>query len=147
MAFQLFRPPPLMDVRAYKTYEMRAPITTHFRRATCPEVACPHYLNGWRVRLESLTPDLVHAARTSGRAYTTESVAEGETYLVFTAGQRCFRESQHRAPLDRPPLYIVRDGDYRGNPTGRGRKHTSPEGWLEDFASHQQAIADQIEKG
>jgi hypothetical protein len=147
MNFPLSRPQPLMGVGAYRTYEMRAPLGTHFRPATCPEVQCLHYLRGWRVHLEALTPDLVEAARTSGRRYREETVGEGQTYLVFEPGQLCFRVSEHRARLDRAPLFVVRDGDYRGNPTGRGRQHTRSEDWVEDFAAHQQAIADEIEKG
>jgi hypothetical protein len=148
MAFQLSRPQPLMDASAYKSYEIRSPLSTHFRPATCAEVNCLHYLNGWRVRVEALTPDLLHTARNSGRTYTEQSIAEGETYLVFAPGQPCFKVSQHRARLDRPPLYIVRDGDYRGNPRGtKARQHLRPENWVEDFAEHQQKLADEIEKG
>lgn len=148
MAFQVSRPQPLMDAAAYKTYEMRSPLSTHFRPATCAEVDCPHYLNGWRVHLEALTPDLAEAARKSGRRYREERVAEGQTYIVFEPGQQCFRVSQHRARVERPPLYIVRDGDHRGNPRGtKARLHQNPANWVEDFATHQQAIADEIEKG
>lgn len=146
--FELSRPQPLMDAAAYKTYEMRSPLSTHFRPATCAEVDCPHYLHGWRVRVEALTEDLLHAAQNSGRAYTEQSIAEGETYLVFAAGQPCFKASQHRKRLDRPPLYIVRDGDHRGNPRGtKARLHQRAQDWVEDFATHQQAIAEEIEKG
>ncbi|MGW2720854.1 hypothetical protein [Streptomyces sp. NPDC001492] len=148
MDVELSRPQPLMGAAAYKTYEMRAPLSTHFRPATCAEVDCPHYLNGWRVHLEALTEDLADAARKSGRRYREEKVAEGQTYLVFEAGQNCFRVSQHRARVDRPPLYVVRDGDFRGNPRGtKARLHQRAQDWVEDFATHQQAIADQIEKG
>lgn len=145
---ELSRPQPLMDATAYKTYEMRSPLSTHFRPATCAEVNCPHYLHGWRVHLEALTPDLVDAARKSGRRYREEHIAEGQTYLVFEPGQPCFKTTQHRARIDLPPLYIVRDGDFRGNPRGtRARLHQRPQDWVEDFAEHQQAIADEIEKG
>ncbi|WP_181787209.1 hypothetical protein [Streptomyces phytophilus] len=148
MGAQLFRPPPLMGAGAYKTYEMRSPLSTHFRRGTCAEAQCPQYLNGWRVRVEALTPDLLHAARTSGRKWVEQHVAEGETYLLFEAGQPCFRADQHRIRVERPPLYVVRDGDYRGNPRGtRGRQHLNPAHWVEDFAEHQQTLADEIEKG
>ncbi|NUS26043.1 MAG: hypothetical protein HOV92_17725 [Streptomyces sp.] len=139
---------PLMGAAAYKTYEVRSPLSTHFRPATCAEVDCPHYLNGWRVRVEALTPELLREARNSGRAYTTEAVAQGETWLVFAAGQPCFKSSQHRTRLERPPLYLVHDGDWRGNPRGtKGRLHQRPENWVEDFAEHQQKLADEIEKG
>lgn len=144
----LNRVAPLMDPAAYKTYAVVAPVGTHFRRGTCAETNCPHYLNGWRTRIENLTPDLLHTATHSGRQYTVQQVAEGESYLVFPAGQPCFAASEHRVRLDRPPLYVVRDGDHRGNPRGtKARVHHTPDNWLDDFATHQQTIADEIAKG
>lgn len=144
----LSRIQPLMGAAAYKTYEVVSPLSTHFRPATCAEVDCPHYVNGWRVRVEALTPDLLHAARNSGRKYVEQPVAEGETWLVFEAGQDCFKASQHRTRMDRQPLYVVRDGDWRGNPRGtKARLHQRPDHWVEDFAEHQQKLADEIEKG
>ncbi|MFI6530515.1 hypothetical protein [Streptomyces uncialis] len=144
----LFRPDPLMGAAAYKTYAVVAPASSHFRTATCAEVACPQYVSGWRVRLEALTPDLQRAARSSGRRYSEQQIAVGETWLIYEPGQPCFRAAEHRARVDRPPLYLVRDGDHRGNPRGtRARLHQRPGDWLEDFAGHQQAIADEIKKG
>jgi len=144
----LSRIQPLMGPEAYKTYEMRSPLATHFRPGTCAEAQCAHYLNGWQVHVEKLTAELLHAAKTSGRKYTEQQLAPGQTYLVFEAGQPCFRHREHRIRVDRPPLYVVRDGDYRGNPRRtKARLHQRPENWVEDFATHQQAIADEIEKG
>ena len=148
MPSNLSRIQPLMGAAAYKTYSVVSPLSTHFRQATCAEVACPHYVNGWRVRVEALTPDLLHAARNSGRKYVEQPVAAGETWLVFEAGQACFKAAQHRTRLDRPPLFVVRDGDWRGNPRGtKARLHQRPDNWVEDFAEHQQKLADEIEKG
>jgi hypothetical protein len=148
MTARLFRPEPHMDPAAYKTYAVVSPLSSHFRPATCAEVACPHYLNGWRVHLQALTPDLQHAARTSGRRYREEHVTEGQTYLVFEAGQPCFKAPQHRARIDRAPLYVVRDGDHRGNPRGtKARLFQRPDQWVDDFATHQQTLADEIKKG
>ena len=139
---------PLMEPGAYKTYAIVSPLATHFRPATCAEVDCPHFLHGWRTRIETLTAELLREARNSGRHYTVQQIAEGESYLVFQAGQPCFKASQHRTRMDRPPLYIVRDGDHRGNPRGtKARLHQRPENWVEDFAGHQQKLADEIEKG
>lgn len=148
MSANLFRPEPKMGPDAYKTYSVVSPLSTHFRPATCAEIGCPHYLSGWRVRVEGLTPQDIHAAKTSGRKWVEQRVADGETWLVFEAGQPCFRASEHRTRMDRPPLYVVRDGDHRGNPRGtKTRVHHSPDNWLEDFATHQQKIADEIKKG
>jgi hypothetical protein len=139
---------PQMGAAAYKTYSIVAPASTHFRPATCAETDCPDYLNGWRVRVEGLEPVLLHAAKTSGRKYTEVRIAAGETWLHFEAGQPCFRAGEHRARLDRPELFLVRDGDHRGNPRGtKARMHQRPELWVEDFGEHQQNIADEIAKG
>lgn len=144
----LFRIEPKMSAAAYKTYEIRSPLATHFRPATCAEVDCPQYLNGWRVNNEALTPDLRHAVATSGRKFRLEVISASESWLVFEAGQPCFKASQHRTRLERAPLYLVRDGDHRGNPRGtKARLHQRPENWVEDFAEHQQKLADEIEKG
>lgn len=144
----LNRVTPLMAPQAYKTYAVVQPLATHWRPATCAEVDCPHYLNGWRVNNEALTPDLRHAVATSGRKYRLEVISATESWLIFPAGQACFAASQHRIQIGRPPLYVVRDGDWRGNPRGtKARVHVSPDNWLDDFATHQQAIADEIEKG
>lgn len=138
---------PAMPAAAYKTYQIAAPLGTHFRPATCAEVDCPDYLHGWRVRVENLTPELLHTARNCGRRYREVQVAQGETWLSFEAGQSCFRAGEHRKRLERPELFIVRGGDHRGNPLGQSREHTRPEDWVEDFAEHQQGLADTQQKG
>jgi hypothetical protein len=139
---------PQMGAAAYKTYSIVAPLSSHHRPATCVETDCPDYLNGWRVRVEGLDAALLHAAKTSGRKYTAVQIAVGETWLHFEAGQPCFRAGEHRVRLDRPELFLVRDGDHRGNPRGtKTRMHQRPELWVEDFGEHQQNIADEIEKG
>ena len=148
MGIQLTRVKPVAGPEAYKTYEMRSPLSTHWRPATCAEANCQYYAGGFQVRVEGLAEQVLHAVQHSGRKYTWQQVAEGETYLVFEPGQPCLQQSLHRVRIDRPPLYIVRDGDWRGNPRGtKARLHQSPDNWVEDFATHQQAIADEIKKG
>lgn len=139
---------PKMPASAYRTFAILAPVSSHWRKATCAEVDCPDYLNGWRVRVEGLDPQMLHAARTSGRRFRELHVTEGETWLVYEAGQSCFRAEQHRRRLERPELYVVRDGDWRGNPRGTPvRQHARPEHWVENFAEHQQGLADALERG
>jgi len=137
---------PNMPVEAYKTYRILSPQETHFRPATCAEVDCPHYLSGWSVRVEGLDAALLHAARTSGRRFVERQIREGETWLDFSAGQWCFQVSRHRVRKERPELYVVRDGDWRGNPTGRS-KTLRPQDWIDDFGEHQDNLADQMKKG
>jgi len=134
-------------VQDYKTYQIVSPLSTHWEPATCAQVDCPEYLNGWRVRVEGLPAEMVLAARTTGRKFTELEVAHNEHWLVFEAGQPCFRASLHRRLLDKQEIFIARDGDFRGNPTGNVRKHTRPEFWVEDFADHQDRLARQIQQG
>ena len=120
-------------VQDYKTYQILAPVSSHRRPATCAEINCPNYLGGWKLRIEGLPPEMVYAARTSGRKFTELDVTENEHWLIFEAGQACFRSAEHTLPLDKQEIFIARDGDFRGNPTGNVRKHTRPEFWLEDM--------------
>jgi hypothetical protein len=139
---------PLMGPESYKSYVLAQPLATHWRKAACEEIGCNHFLNGWQVRVEGLSEEQLHAARNSGRRYQELPIAEGETWLYFAAGQPCFQASQHRAPIGRPPLYVVRDGDRRGNPRGtKPRQHLRPDLWVEDFAEHQQTLADAQQRG
>lgn len=139
---------PAGPASAYKTYSIKAPLSTHFRPATCEEVGCPNYLNGWRIRVEGLPAELLNTAKTSGRKYTVLSVAEGETWLVYEAGQPCFQAAAHKTRVERPELYIVRDGDWRGNPRGTDRRvHKNAEEWVEDLHEHTDRINKLIQEG
>jgi hypothetical protein len=139
---------PVYEPQFYKTFQIAAPLSTHFVPATCAQVDCPHYLNGWRVRVEGLPPDLLHTAKHSGRKHTEMRIAEGETWLVFEAGQPCFKATEHKRRLDRPEYFLVRDGDFRGNPFGtKPFLHARPDFWVEDFAIHQDKIAERVNRG
>lgn len=142
----LNRAEPNLPAHTYQTFAIKAPVSTHFRAASCAEMDCPNYLGGWRVHVEALTPDLVHAARNSGRKYVEQHVAEGHTYLVFEAGQPCFRASQHRTRIDRPELYVVRNGDHRQS-FGETRQHSTPEHWVEEFAENQDRLIGAKQRG
>lgn len=140
---------PGMPVDAYKTYRIVSPQATHFRPATCAEVDCEAYLNGWRSTIDEATvlggQQAHYIRKQSGRGFTEERLESGLTQFDFSAGQRCF--TQHQARLDRPEHYLVRGGDWRGNPTGETRTHSSAADWVEDFGEHQQRLLDQHERG
>jgi hypothetical protein len=140
---------PLMPAHAYKTYEIDAPLPTHFRPATCAEVGCREYERGWVSPIDERTLQgqrwAYRIRKVERRKYTEFKDPGGLTVFTFDAGQRCFAE--HRLPVGRPELFVVRGGDWRGNPRGEVRRHTRPEFWVEDFALHQQAIVDERNKG
>lgn len=141
----LNRIPPAASPSAYKTYQAKAPIASHWTTATCAQVACEHWTNGWAVRAEYLSAEDLHLVTTSGRKHRTERVAEGETWLVFEAGQPCFAAGTHLRRLEREELFVVRDGDWRANPTGRTAQ-LPIQSWVDDFGEHQDRLDDLIEK-
>lgn len=138
---------PVGPASAYQTYALRAPLSTHFRKATCREVNCPAYLNGWRTIVGTGSVQAQYIRAKSERVFTEHPQDGGMVEFRFPPGQMCFRAAEHRAPLHREPLYIVRDGDHRGNPTGRRRQHRNGADWVDDFGEHQQRLTDQREKG
>lgn len=139
---------PAMPSESYVSYQIVAPLATHFRPATCEEVRCSHFLDGWQIRVEGLPEQMLHTATHSGRRYRTVHVAAGETWLVFESGQACFKASTHKTRLDRQEFYYRRPGDWRGNPTGeRPYMHQRPDFWVEDFAEHQDKLVTEINKG
>jgi hypothetical protein len=145
-----FRVEPALPVTAVKTYAIASPLATHWRAATCEEAECPHHLFGWVTAVDERT-DLGQAQahyirKDSGRGFTEERGPDGLTRFTFTPGQRCFASGSHRVLLDRPERFLERDGDWRGNPTGRRIEH-SVDGWLDSFGEHQERLAEALEKG
>jgi hypothetical protein len=132
-----------------KTYEIKAPVTTHFRIGTCAEAQCRAHVNGWRTAVDEST-DLgrgqAHYIRhSSGRKYVESRTEDGLTAFEFEAGQTCFR--QHQVRIERPELFVVREGDWRGNPRGFVRRHNNADDWVDDFANHQATLADRLKEG
>lgn len=140
---------PALPVQAFKTYQVVAPPSTHWRPATCADVDCGAYLTGWRSLIDESTDlgqkQAHYIRRESARKHTERRDEAGLTVFEFEAGQRCF--APHQVRHDRPEVYLVRGGDWRGNPSGSVRKHANAEDWVEDFQEHQGRLADQIEKG
>lgn len=149
MGAQVFRIDPKGPVEAYTTYQVVSPKSTHYRRATCEEVECEQWLKGWvtRVPIGSALAQYV-ASKAHGRKFTeTTKIGESEREFIFPPGQECFRSAKHQIPVGRDPLYVVRHGDWRGNPSGERRQHVRAADWVEDFALHQQGLADRLTKG
>jgi hypothetical protein len=134
-----------LPVTATKTYELRAPVRSHFRKATCKEIDCGAYLHGWATTVAPGGEDEA-LIRRAGRAFTVERTAEGWLRFMFSAGQPCFAASSHVVTLEREPLYLVRGGDWRAN-TGVIRRHVNGDDWVDDFATNQDRLATQIERG
>jgi hypothetical protein len=138
---------PKLGPDAFKTYQIVMPVSTHFRPATCQEVECGGYARGWRTTVLPDSEQAAYIRRHSGRRFTEEKNADGTVSFTFPPGQTCFRAADHRATLNREPFYVVKDGDFRGNPRGTAPVRRSQRDWLDDFANHQQSIADTRERG
>lgn len=140
-----------MPAEMYKTYEIRSPIETHYRTAKCREVECNFYLRGWVTTVDTSTELGAKQANYirlhSGRAYEIEATYDSPIVkFYFKPGQTCF--TVHKVTLERPEFYVVREGDWRGNPRRIDPyRHSSPADWVDDFANHQDRINDRIQQG
>jgi len=138
----VFRQQPKMPVSSYKTYQIAMPEPSHTRAASCVEVDCDVQQTGWVSIIDEATPlgqkQAHYIRRLSGRHFD-EGARDVLTLFTFPPGQECFDE--HRVSVDREAFYVVRGGDWRGNPTGVRRFHDSGDHWVEDFAGHQERLA------
>lgn len=136
---------PTFPVGAYQTYRIRRQ-PDRWQRAACESVDCAAWRNGWETTVDERTDlgmsQAAYIRQKSGRTFRELRTGDGLTVFRFESGQRCFAE--HRT---RPELYVVRAGDWRGNPTGWARRHERAADWVEDFGEHQQLIADQQQRG
>lgn len=145
---------PILPPQAKKTYSIRAPLATHWRSATCEEVDCELYTDGWRLRAELVGEADRHFILASGRRYMELDVAEGEAWLVFGPGTPCllqwacgqpFTDRHHKVQV-RPEVYILTPGDWRmwcGSPYRFDRQSQ----WVEDFGEHQERLSDRARQG
>jgi len=138
---EIFRLPPAGPAHAYKTYQILMPPATHTRSATCQEVDCLTQASGWVTIIDESTElgqsQAHYIRRLSGRIFT-EGPRDVRTLFTFPPGEQCFEA--HTIRLDREASFIVRGGDWRGNPTREVYVHDSPDGWVDDFAEHQERL-------
>lgn len=135
-------------VQHQRTFQIDQPLETHFRRATCQEVNCKAYANGWKMGFDLTDPEKVAAARAirdkSGRTFTVE-LADNKVIMTFPAGQRCF--VTHRVSLEREPIYIVRGGDFRGNPRRERTVHKTADSFVDRWDNELSTIKEIQERG
>lgn len=135
------RPP----ARLFKGYAIEAPMSRVFReRATCEQVDCADYRNGWMVRAELLDARAWAEIKAKGYSWQRMDVAAGEQYIAFPAGQPCFAAATHTR-LIRNPLF-VEHGSAKWGRVGRGYTHTA-DTWVDSFAEHQDKLAAQVARG
>ncbi len=139
---------PQLPTGAYKTFQVRSPLATHYRRATCEEVNCEAYTNGWTIKKSDVDEQMMHAIKNSGRHYTEKTLElGGDVYLVFPPGQPCFAASQHVIPLNRPEFFYAGRGDFRSYSPRAARKYDRADQWQHDFEEVQDRNATLIKRG
>jgi hypothetical protein len=142
---------PRQSADHYKTYGMSYPVGTHWRKATCEQADCQSFQFGW-VTTVDMSTDLGqrqyhYITHDRTRGYTMSSAANLVSF-TYPPGTRCFAAADHKVRLERNPLFMVREGDFRGNPRGdEPRVHTTAENWVDDFATHADKLSTQIQKG
>ena len=144
MALSLNRIAPQLPVGAVKTYQAVA-LSDETVVAACRSVGCQAYLHGWDTLVDEST-DLGRRQATyirdeSGRSFKELRSEADLTVFRFDAYQRCFADHHTR-----PVRYLVRGGDWRAD-TGLIQEHDRPEDWVEDFADHQDRLAERISRG
>ncbi len=139
---------PQVPAQHYKTYAINAPRSTHTRPATCAEVECPAWINGWKTVVPGDSMQAAYIRARSGRHFTEVKQDAGIVEFLFFPEQPCFRAGEHRISLERPPIFSVRGGDFRGNPLQiLPRRFARPEDWRDDFGEHQERIAEAHRRG
>jgi hypothetical protein len=140
----LQRVDPKLPVAAMQTYQLAAPPDIEVV-AACETVGCGAFRHGWDTLVDEATDlgrrQAAFIRQRSGRTFTELRTGSGLTVFRFDAGQRCFADHKTR-----PVRYLRRGGDWRGH-QGLYREHTRPADWVEDFADHQQQLADRLERG
>ncbi len=126
---------------AWQTFGIRP----YWRKATCAEVDCSHWRQGWVTAVDETT-DLgrrqadYFRSGASGRSYTEARTDAGWTAFEFHSGQQCFGFGQHQVPWDRPELYVVQAGDWRAA-AGPARVYDRGDQWADDLHTHVDRIA------
>jgi len=147
-----FRLAPQGPASAYETFEIKTPRGPAFERpATCEDVGCDAWRYGWVTRVP-IASDLEHAIRLerSRRPWTAEHRDENTVAFTYAPGTPCFAASTHRTAVrpDLPQTFLVKDGDWRGNPRGtRPRIHQRPEDWVEHLQENTAVVQQRIERG
>lgn len=146
-AIVLNRIQPKMPAESFKSYSMLYPLASHWRKASCAEVECDHYRLGWDSVVDTSTPlgrdqyDYMHRDRT--RSFTETREGPFLVRFHYGPGNKPFAgpRHEHTIKIGRPPLMVVREGDWRGNPRGTEPVvHASAENWVDDFATHQDRL-------
>lgn len=144
----IFRPDPLLRVDQMQTYQIVSPTQTHTRAASCAEVDCAAYRNGWTMKVDPRSElgrrQLNYIRLHSGRRYhDVTGLDQPLVELLFNAGQNCFAD--HRLPLDRPAFFLKYNGDWRARISDPVSMRAVD--WVDDCATTLDEIAGRVKEG
>ena len=137
----------VLPAEALKTFEIREPLPTHYRRGTCAEVGCTAHANGWKTVCHLTTVIGVKPARynrdKSGRHFTFEFSGDGKLLTFrFPAGQTCFEP--HPISLGRPALFVVRGN---GGRVRERRIFDRADQWIDNMHENTDRVATARRRG
>lgn len=124
------------------THSLLLPYDTHWERATCEQVECEAYLNGWVTVLAARDPkcEFIRSKLNGRNTWTEEPKAGGLIEFRFPPGQPCFRAAEHRSPV-RPPLLVRRMGE------GAPQRLQRPEDYLDSLHTEVDRVARILKQG
>ena len=96
------------------TYQISWNRDTHFRVATCDEVDCPHFINGWVTRVVIGSPQDHYIKQDTSRKSIGVKIDDATIEYYYESGQKCFR--QHQTKVERAPFLTI---DQVGKESGR----------------------------
>lgn len=143
---------PALPPTAITTFGVAAPLTSkrHWRKASCREVDCRHWREGWAAVFDETTDlgrgQANYVRNLSGRRFHESRTDDGRTAFTFHAGQTCFNSGSHVVrDEDVPPLYIARAGDWRTVPGARTTVHSGPDPWLDHLHSNLERVVTRLD--
>lgn len=144
---------PALPVGAMQTYAIGSPIATHWRPATCAEVSCRAYVEGFSITIDPNTDlgkaQLAYVRSDLSRPRPAREFVGELIRFTYPPGTKPFASPEHDShvlPLDRPEVFLRVPGDWRGA-TGPTLVYDRPDQWVDDFATNADRIKTAIERG
>ena len=120
-------------IQRTNTYQATWPKSSHWRKATCEEVDCPHFLMGWVTKV-LIGSDMDDYIREVSKSRKYKVVREGElNAYYFDAGQQCFggEAGTHHKKLERG-AWLTKNAATR-NPKFLEQVAMESERWIDEF--------------
>ncbi len=108
------RPKSTMQHPSLQRFRVAIPAATHRSKASCEDVDCTHYLNGWSMVVDigaALGEAQARYLRLNPRKldFSERKKSQYEVEFVYPPGQQCFRE--HTVLNGREPYYLHETAD------------------------------------